>query len=481
MESSSGCSHLQRYKASMGLEPYRTVHAWFATPVTSVARARKASSCICHTCHRSGTRLHSCLSCINFACWGQHMKEHTKGVGHKLWMDLEYGNVYCSGCQDYVYDSELVAISEQHQQQAHKELGLGTKFLQWEPSLKEIEILEENTRRLGFSKNSTTGLRGLINLGNTCFMSCIVQVLIHVPLLRDYFLSDRHICQAASENQCIVCEISKLFQEFFSGVGIPFSPHKLLYMIWTHAHHLAGYEQQDAHEFFIATLDLLHRHLIYKTNIQPSSCSCIVDTIFTGKLQSDVVCQVCQGVSTTIDPFWDISLDLPAIAEAASLSLEDCLKRFTQPEHLGSMSKIRCSHCDRHQESTKQLTMQKLPVVASFHLKRFEHSSRLHKKITTRVNFPEIIDMSPFISGTRNIPETNKDIFLTEPDNKYVLFAVINHIGTLDAGHYTSYIRQHSNLWFHCNDHQILPASIQQVLDSEGYLLFYHKQILEYL
>jgi len=481
MDNSVGCSHLQRYKVSIGLEAYRTVHAWFATPVTSNARAKKSSSCICHTCHRSGTRLHSCLSCITFACWGQHMKEHVKSVGHKLWMDLEYGNVYCSGCQDYVYDSELMTISEQHQVQAFKELGLGTKYLTWAPSTREIEILQENTRRLGFSKNSITGLRGLINLGNTCFMSCIVQVLIHTPLLRDYFLSDRHICQAASENQCIVCEISKLFQEFFSGVGIPLSPHKLLYMIWTHAHHLAGYEQQDAHEFFIATLDLLHRHLIYKTNIQPSSCTCIVDTIFTGKLQSDVVCQVCQGVSTTIDPFWDISLDLPAIAEAASVSLEDCLTRFTQPEHLGSMSKIRCSHCDRHQESTKQLTMQKLPVVASFHLKRFEHSSRLHKKITTRVNFPEIIDMTPFISGTRNIPDSDKDMFLTEPNNKYVLFAVINHIGTLDAGHYTSYIRQHSNLWFHCNDHQILPASIQQVLDSEGYLLFYHKQILEYL
>ena len=43
------------------------------------------------------------------------------------------------------------------------------------------------------------------------------------------------------------------------------------------------------------------------------------------------------------------------------------------------------------------------------------------------------------------------------------------------------HFRQHSNLWFHCNDHQILPASINQVLDSEGYLLFYHKQILEYV
>ncbi len=50
--------------------------------------------------------------------------------------------------------------------------------------------------------------------------------------------------------------------------------------------------------------------------------------------------------------------------------MQDCLQRFTQPEHLGSAAKIRCSRCNSHQESTKQLTMQKLPVVASFHLKR---------------------------------------------------------------------------------------------------------------
>ena len=60
-------------------------------------------------------------------------------------------------------------------------------------------------------------------------------------------------------------------------------------------------------------LFFLFRHLIYGTKVNPSNCDCIVDTIFTGKLQSDVVCQSCQGVSTTIDPFWDISLDLPNV------------------------------------------------------------------------------------------------------------------------------------------------------------------------
>ena len=83
MDTATGCIHLQRYKTNNGVEAYRTVHAWFVTPVNEVARERKASSCICHTCHRSGPRLHSCLSCINFSCWGQHMREHMKSGNYR--------------------------------------------------------------------------------------------------------------------------------------------------------------------------------------------------------------------------------------------------------------------------------------------------------------------------------------------------------------------------------------------------------------
>ena len=46
--------------------------------------------------------------------------------------------------------------------------------------------------------------------------------------------------------------------------------------------------------------------------------------------------------------------------------------------------------------------MKKLPIVASFHLKRFEHSSKFHKKISTPVAFPEHLDMSPFVHHSRN-------------------------------------------------------------------------------
>lgn len=59
--------------------------------------------------------------------------------------------------------------------------------------------------------DSTVGLRGLINMGSTCFMNCIMQVLIHTPLLRDYFLADRHKCKLIPK-ECLACQLSDLFQ-----------------------------------------------------------------------------------------------------------------------------------------------------------------------------------------------------------------------------------------------------------------------------
>jgi len=55
---------------------------------------------------------------------------------------------------------------------------------------------------------------------------------------------------------------------------------------------------------------------------------------------------------------------------------------------------------------------------------------------------------------------------------RYSLFAVINHVGSLEAGHYTAYIRQHRDNWFKCDDHIITKANIKDVLNSEGYAIF---------
>lgn len=58
--------------------------------------------------------------------------------------------------------------------------------------------------------------------------------------------------------------------QFYSGHRSPHIPFRLLHLVWTHARHLAGYEQQDAHEFLIAALDVLHRHCKGDTISKPS-------------------------------------------------------------------------------------------------------------------------------------------------------------------------------------------------------------------
>jgi len=368
-------------------------------------------------------------------------------------------------------------------------------------------------------------------------------------MLRDYFTADQHHCSKCNSNfgggegkshrntgnanapsGCLMCETGRIFQEFYGGgTRAPHIPFKLLHLVWTHARHLAGYEQQDAHEFFIATLDILHRHSKGSASTaHGTQCNCIIDRIFTGCLQSDVTCQICSGVSTTVDPYWDISLDLASglhgssaaplynsssgldpgslssssdlflsAGNAQPATLYDCLERFTRPEHLGSGAKIKCSRCQCYQESTKQLTLKTLPIVACFHLKRFEHSAKYHKKISTYISFPQFLDMTQFTSAYRDGNNYARDPFtlsereasggrmsteqlLENSKNKYALFAVVNHQGTIEGGHYTCFVRQQNGQWFKCDDHLITKASLTDVLSSEGYLLFYHKQFLEY-
>ncbi|KAG5280423.1 hypothetical protein AALO_G00088960 [Alosa alosa] len=208
--------------------------------------------------------------------------------------------------------------------------------------------------------------------------------------------------------------------------------------------------------------------------------SCIIDQIFTGGLGSPDR-HFCRSPSPGTRP----ELDLNANGEnhgTGTTTLTDCLRRFTRPEHLGSSAKIKCSGCHSYQESTKQLTMKRLPIVACFHLKRFEHSAKLRKKISTYVSFPLELDMTPFMASSKESRMNGQyqQLDSLNNDNKYSLFAVVNHQGTLESGHYTTFIRQHKDQWFKCDDAIITKASIGDVLSSEGYLLFYHKQFLEY-
>lgn len=72
-------------------------------------------------------------------------------------------------------------------------------------------------------------------------------------------------------------------------------------------------------------------------------------------------------------------------------------------------------------------------------------------------------------SGTGGSEDDHNRSHHDTSDFRYSLYAVINHVGTLDAGHYTAYVRHQKDIWVKCDDHIITTATLKQVLDSEGY------------
>ena len=84
----------------------------------------------------------------------------------------------------------------------------------------------------------------------------------------------------------------------------PVIPANLLYAVWNYVDYLVGYTQQDAHEFLIAFLGSLDAQL--RSSKQMGNIS----ELYTGVVQSNLLCDCCGNISTKDECFVDLSLSL---------------------------------------------------------------------------------------------------------------------------------------------------------------------------
>ncbi|CAO2656075.1 Nn.00g048780.m01.CDS01 [Neocucurbitaria sp. VM-36] len=337
------------------------------------------------------------------------------------------------------------------------------------------------------------GLRGLYNMGQTCFMSVILQTLVHNPFIRNFYLSEGHKQTDCEKEACVSCALDEMFVEFHSAEKTEgFGAVQMLMGSWLAGEALAGYQQQDAHEYMQFILNTLHLANGGNTDDDSEDCRCVVHQTFCGKLSSTVTCDSCRNITTALDPYMDLSLDVRSQGkkrklnannngeEAPALDLRDCLERFTVKEKLGS-AEYTCRNCDSPQNATKQLSIKRLPPVLSIHLKRFEHTKSTSSKIETAVRFPVKLDIHPYTTQHKaqlkaakasGAPVSNQN--LNSPANSliYELSSVIVHKGKIDSGHYISYSRE-GNDWFMFDDSKVVLVSETEVLAAEAYLLFY--------
>jgi hypothetical protein len=83
----------------------------------------------------------------------------------------------------------------------------------------------------GTNSTAIPGVCGLLNIGNTCFMSCGLQCLSHTPLFRSYFLSGRYVEEINRDNPLgtggkLIGEFAQLLKLIWSGNSVHVSPAK---------------------------------------------------------------------------------------------------------------------------------------------------------------------------------------------------------------------------------------------------------------
>lgn len=154
-----------------------------------------------------------------------------------------------------------------------------------------------------------------------------------------------------------------------------------------------------------------------------------------------------------------------------SLCLDDCLAAAGRPEQLSEENRWRCPRCAAEKKAVVTLQVWRAPPVLVVDLMRFSVQSQYaSSKVGTRVEFPLAgLDMSPYVKG----PPPREGLC-------YDLYAVCNHVGSPNCGHYTASVKCDGE-WYLFDDALVkrIEDPAAAVVSSEAYLLFYVRRGFE--
>ncbi|XP_057808071.1 ubiquitin carboxyl-terminal hydrolase 8 isoform X2 [Salvia miltiorrhiza] len=164
---------------------------------------------------------------------------------------------------------------------------------------------------------------------------------------------------------------------------------------------------------------------------------------------------------------------LPEVSKSAfftkrpqeSVSLYKCLEAFLKEEPLGPDDMWYCPVCKKHCQAGKKLDLWRLPEILVIHLKRFSYNCFLKNKLETFVDFPiHDLDLCDYIAQKGG-----------QSSNRYMLYAISNHYGSMGGGHYTAFVRQGGDRWYDFDDSHVSPISEDKIKTSAAYVLFYRR------
>ncbi|EAS01106.2 ubiquitin carboxy-terminal hydrolase (macronuclear) [Tetrahymena thermophila SB210] len=294
-------------------------------------------------------------------------------------------------------------------------------------------------------QTSNKCLRGLLNLGNTCYMNSYLQALYMTKEFRyrvfkinlaevmhggskqsiqsntqqdskmeideqqvqksDSSMQEEINDKSATENEKKKANIALIEKQTkIIKFGTVFQLQKLFSLLFKSKRTYINpaffkgilpeffrfsYAQQDASEFGRIFLDQLER------SVQNTNDNKLLDDYFIGQYDHTITCLKCKNQFISKEKFLDVSLNFSENQDS-TVTFNGLLQHNFKPEVFEGDNKYDCSICNEKNDAQKDTQISYLPNYVILTLNRFQYDLKTFKKIKLlqQIDIPEEIDLS---------------------------------------------------------------------------------------